>query len=254
MIDIHSHILPGIDDGAKDLEGSIEMARKAVQEGIHTIIATPHHKNEKFENPKQDILPLVEQLNRRLQEENINLNILPGQEVRIFGELLEDYEKGTILPLASSSYLFIEFPSDSVPRYTEKLIYDIQLTGFQPIIVHPERNAELMERPEKLYRLVKNGAATQLTAASIAGYFGKNIQKFTGQIIEANLAHFIASDAHNITTRAFKMKEAYDFIEKKYGSQMVYYFMENAELLIDQKAIFKEIPQQVKKKKILGIF
>jgi protein-tyrosine phosphatase len=255
LIDIHSHILPGIDDGAKTIEDSIDMARKAVSEGIHTIIATPHHMNGKYDNIKSDILPLVSELNETFAQEDILLNVLPGQECRIFGEILEDYKKGEILPLnKDSQYLFIEFPSSSVPRYAEHLLYDIQVEGLTPIIVHPERNAELMERPDKLYQLVKNGAITQLTASSVVGYFGKNIQKFSQQMIQANLTHFIASDAHNIHNRTFKMEEAMDYIEKKYGIDMVYYFTENAELLVDGKSIYKEIPELIKKKKFLGIF
>jgi protein-tyrosine phosphatase len=255
MIDIHSHILPGIDDGAKTIEDSIEMAREAVREGIDTIIATPHHKNGKYNNAKSDILPLVDRLNTRLKEEQIDLVVLPGQESRIFGEILEDYQKGEILPLnGTSSYLFIEFPSSSVPRYADRLLYDIQVQGLTPIIVHPERNAELIERPDKLYKLVKNGAATQLTASSLVGYFGKKIQKFSEQIIEANLTHFVASDAHNTTNRTFKMQEAINYIEKKYGMDMVYYLTENAELLVDGKTIDREIPEQIKKKKFLGLF
>jgi protein-tyrosine phosphatase len=255
MIDIHSHILPGIDDGAKTIEDSIEMAKKAVSEGIHTIIATPHHQNGKFKNIKSNILPLVKELNETLQERNVGLEVLAGQECRIYGEILEDYRKGEILPLNQhSSYLFIEFPSSSVPRYADRLLYEIQVEGLTPVIVHPERNAELIERPDKLYKLVKNGAVTQVTAASLTGYFGKNIQKFSQQMLQSNLAHFIASDAHNIHNRTFKMEEAMDDIEKKYGIDMVYYFTENAEMLVDGKMIYKEIPELIKKKKFLGIF
>ncbi|OAT80996.1 tyrosine protein phosphatase [Bacillus sp. MKU004] len=255
MIDIHSHILPGIDDGAKTVQESIEMAKKAVSEGIHTIIATPHHNNGKYSNTKSNILPLVYQLNETLQREQIQLTVLPGQECRIYGEILKDFQKDEILTLnQDSQYLFIEFPSGSVPRYAERLLYDIQVEGLIPVIVHPERNAELIERPDKLYKLIKNGAVTQMTASSLTGYFGKNIQKFSQQIIEANLTHFIASDAHNVHNRSFKMEEAMDTIEKKYGIDSVYYFTENAEMIVSNKTIQKEIPEEIKKKKFLGIF
>jgi protein-tyrosine phosphatase len=255
MIDIHSHILPGIDDGARTMNDSIDMAKQAVSEGIQTIIATPHHMNGKYDNLKSDILPLVSELNETLKQEAIDLQVLPGQECRIYGEILEDYQKGDILTLnKDSQYLFIEFPSNSVPRYAERLLYELQVEGLTPVIVHPERNAELIERPDKLYKFVKNGAATQLTASSLVGYFGKNIQKFSQQMIEANLAHFIASDAHNINNRTFKMEEAMNYIEKKYGIDSLYYFTENAEMLVDNKTIYKEIPEEIKKKKFLGIF
>lgn len=178
MIDIHCHILPGIDDGAKNIEDSLNMARAAVKQGIHTIIATPHHQNSKYLNPKEDILLKVSELNEAIQEENISITILPGQETRIYGEILEDYNNNEILPLNHSNYLFIELPSGHVPRYTQQLLYDIQLQGLIPIIVHPERNQEIIERPEILFQFVEKGALTQVTAASISGAFGKKLKNF----------------------------------------------------------------------------
>ena len=255
MIDIHCHLLPGLDDGPKDLTESLRMAQQAVLDGIDTIIATPHHKNGQYNNPKSLILDKVQEMNQRLIEENIKLTILPGQEVRIFGELLDEYKMEEILPLNNGGqYLFIEFPSNHVPRYTKKLIYDIQLNGLIPIIVHPERNREMIADPELLFELVRDGALTQVTASSITGFFGKAIQKFSMQLIEAELTHFIASDAHNTTNRPFQLAQAYGVIEKKYGMNRVYYFQENAQLLVSGKNVYKEEPHRVKRKKLLGIF
>ena len=255
MIDIHCHIVFGVDDGAKDLNDSIEMAKAAVDEGITTIIATHHHHNGQYTNSKQDIISRVEILNDELKQRQIPLNILPGQEPRIYGEILGDYNNGQILTLNNSDkYIFIELPSGHVPRYTEKLLFDIQMKGLVPIIVHPERNQEIIENSDILYQFVKKGACSQVTASSVAGYFGKKIKKFSLQLIEANLTHFIASDAHNLSSRSFKMREAYAVVEKEFGMNGVYLFQENAELLIDSKTIYKEIPTRVKKRKILGIF
>ncbi|MGE6257018.1 tyrosine-protein phosphatase [Heyndrickxia sporothermodurans] len=255
MIDIHCHILPGVDDGAKNLSESLAMARQAINEGIDTIIATPHHKNGKYINRKVEIIDRVQQLNKAFKKEGIDLTILPGQENRIFGKILEEYAEGEILTLTGISvYLFIEFPSGHVPRYAKQLLYDIQLHGLVPIIVHPERNTQLMEHPNQLYDFVKNGATTQITAASLTGHFGKKIKKFTEQLIEANLTHFIASDAHNTTTRAFKMSEALDVLEEKYGIDSIYYFTENAELLVEGSHIVREVPEPIKTKKFFGLF
>ncbi|MBB6176106.1 protein-tyrosine phosphatase [Anoxybacillus tengchongensis] len=254
MIDIHSHILPSIDDGAQTLADAIDMAKAAVAGGITTIIATPHHRNGTFENDKRSIIEHVHALNETLQHHRIPLSVLPGQEVRIHGELLDYYRDGDILPLAETKYVLIELPNNHVPRYTEQLIFDMQLQGLIPIIAHPERNSELVEHPNKLYDLVKKGVLTQLTAASVAGKFGKNIKKFSLQMIEANLVHLIASDAHNTTTRAFHMREAYDVIQKQFGSQVVYVFQENAELLVAGETLYKDAPGRMKKKKFFGIF
>ncbi|MFP5108570.1 tyrosine-protein phosphatase [Neobacillus sp. C211] len=254
MIDVHCHILPSIDDGARDLSESIEMAKKAVEQGIHTIVATPHHLNNRYENPKQTIIDRVKELNKILLDEKIDLNVLPGQETRIYGEMAEGYERGEILPIDNTQYVLVEFSSSHVPRYTEKLFYDLQTKGLIPVIVHPERNQEIIERPERLYQLVEKGALTQVTAASVCGDFGKKIKTFSLKLIEANLTHFIASDAHNTSNRTFKMKEAFDIIQAKYGNDMVYLFEENAELVIDGSHVYKEVPERIKKKKFFNIF
>lgn len=254
MIDLHCHILAGIDDGAQTMADSLDMARSAVNEGIQTIIATPHHKNGRYENTKLEIIEKTAELNEKLKEEQIPLTILPGQEPAIHGELLDGLTMGEVCTLNHTQYIFIELPAGHVPRYTEKLLYDLQLEGKVPVIVHPERNQEITERPDILYKLVKNGALSQLTASSINGNFGKKIKSFSEQLIDANLVHFIASDAHNTNKRGFHMANAFDNIDTRYGVDMVYFFKENAELLVQGKNIYKEVPQHVKKKKFLGLF
>ena len=254
MIDIHCHILPGVDDGAQSLSDSLNMARKAVEQGIHKIVATPHHLTSSYENPKRSIIDRVNQLNEALRKEKIDLEVLPGQEVRIHGEMVEGYEAGDILPVNHTPYVLVEFPSNHVPRYTERLFYDLQVNGLIPVIVHPERNQEIIEHPELLYQLVKKGAMTQITAASVCGDFGKKIKNFSLQLVDANLTHFIATDAHNTTNRTFKMREAYGIIERKYGNELLYYFEENAALLIEGLTVYKEDPERIKKKKIFNLF
>jgi protein-tyrosine phosphatase len=254
MIDIHCHILSGIDDGAKTMEDSVELAKAAVKEGIHTIIATPHHMNGRYENTKSIIIENTALLNQHLIEEKIPVSILPGQETAIHGEIMEGLENDEIQTLNDTQYLFIELPSGYVPRYTEKLLFDIQLKGLIPIIVHPERNQEIVEKPDLLYQFIKKGALSQVTASSINGKFGKKVKSFSEQLIEANLVHFIASDAHNLTNRAFHLESAYDYISNRYGVDMTYLYRENAELLVEGSNVYREVPQRVKKKKFLGIF
>lgn len=255
MIDIHSHILPGIDDGAKDINESLELARGAVAEGIRTIIATPHHQNGHYLNDKESILEKVAQLNGVLRQEKIQLTVLPGQETRIYGEILDDYKKGEILTLNNGGkYVFIELPSDHVPLYAEQLLFEIQLEGLIPIIVHPERNRGFIERSELLFQLVKKGALTQVTGASLAGFFGKKIKKFSLQMVEANLTHFVASDAHNMINRTFKMREAFAVLNNEFGDDTVSMFNENAALLVEGQNVYRDIPNRIKKKKLFGVF
>lgn len=254
MIDIHCHILPGVDDGAKFEEESLAMARAAVAQGIDTIIATPHHKNGMYDNPRNSIIQNVTILNELLERQDIPLKLLAGQETRINGDMIEEINNGIMQPLHDTQYLFVEFPSGSVPRYAQQMLFDIQVVGYTPVIVHPERNRELIQNPASMYEFVRRGALTQITAASLIGKFGKNIQKFTNQLIEANLTHFIASDAHNTTTRGFCLEEALQYVKKQYGSDYFYTFLENSQLLVDNMSVNKLEPSKLKKKKILGLF
>ncbi|MEC5423412.1 tyrosine protein phosphatase [Virgibacillus sp. C22-A2] len=255
MIDIHCHILPGVDDGAKSLTESLAMAREASKQGIYKIIATPHHNNGSFNNTGENIIGAVNYLNGKLSEEHIPVEILPGQETRIYGDMLEDLEKGIVLPLnVTSGYVFIELPTSHVPQYTTQLLFDLQIAGYKPIIVHPERNHELIEHPDKLYRIVKNGALTQVTAASLMGVIGKKVQQFSHQLLAANLTHFVASDSHDLKKRGFYMREAYRDIKKNYGNAVAFQLMENSELLVSGQAIQKDPPERIVAKKKWGIF
>lgn len=249
MIDIHSHILPGIDDGAQTETDSIAMAKQAVQEGITKIVATPHHKNRHYENYKEEIRTHVNVLNELLDEHNVPLEVLVGQEVRIYGDILADYEKGEIQTINDSNYLLIEFPFDSVPQYAERLLYDLQIAGLRPVIVHPERNRELIENKTRMYEIIRSGALSQVTAASLLGKFGKNAEQFSFELIDADLTHFIASDAHNTTKRTFYMQEAFELVEEKYGADVAYMFRENGHLLVENLNVHQLEPRPIKRKR-----
>ncbi|WP_227938618.1 tyrosine-protein phosphatase [Alkalihalobacillus deserti] len=255
MIDIHCHILPGVDDGPKTLAESLELARQAEAEGITTIIATPHHQHPSFENSGPSVLRQVEEFNQALQEADINIHVNPSQEIRLHGEMIQHIDLGDVLPMTpESSYLLIEFPTNSIPRYATRLFYDLQLKGYTPIIAHPERNKVFAERPEVLYEMVANGALTQVTTSSLTGHLGKNVKKFTELLIEANLTHFLASDAHNLGERPFRFQEGYSVLEDVFGMDMVYQFKENAELLLNNNHVHMLPPEPVKKRKKLFSF
>ncbi|WP_347939985.1 CpsB/CapC family capsule biosynthesis tyrosine phosphatase [Peribacillus simplex] len=254
MIDIHCHILPGVDDGSTDIKESTNMAKKAIEAGITHIFATPHHLNEKYVNVKSKIIDRTVKLNESFQLENIPLTIHLGQEVRIHRDIFTSLEKEEILTLDDNgTYLLLELPSGKVPTYTQEVIYELLLKEITPIIVHPERNKELMANHKLLFELVQEGALTQVTSGSIIGDFGKSIQSFSKKIIEHNMAHFIATDAHNISSRGFMLKQAYETITKLYGIERTFYFKENAEQLLKNQSPTIEKPVPFKKK-ILGIF
>lgn len=253
MIDLLCHILPGVDDGARTLEESITMARYAVKEGITHVLATPHHMSGAWRNEKQTIAHLVEELQTELDARNIPLTVFPGQEVRIYDELLEDIEKNKIQFIDEQNrYLLIAFPPTEIPRGAGQLIFDLQVKGIIPVIVHPELNKAIQQQPRRLKRLVDKGALVQLTAGSYTGSYGKQVKKLSSQLIAANLVHFIASDAHD---NAFQMKKAYRMLEKEYSEDRVEEFERTTKLILNGEYVVPPEPQSiVQSKSFFGLF
>lgn len=254
MIELHSHILPNIDDGPSTISQFLEMVNLAVNVGITRIFATPHHMNGKYENRKESILMNVSYYNRLIQNEGLPLIIYPGQELRIHLDIFNSFKKDEILTLGNKGkYLLLELPSFEVPNYTYEVVYELLLKGITPIIVHPERNKELHEEPNLIVKLIQAGALTQLTAGSILGHFGKKVKSFSRKLIEHNLVHFISSDAHNNRSRSFFLQDAYDAITNEFGFKYTFYFRENTELLFIGQSVQVEEPIRIKGK-IFGIF
>ncbi|WP_373893853.1 tyrosine-protein phosphatase [Virgibacillus sp. CBA3643] len=255
MIDIHCHILPGVDDGAVSLPESLAMAREAANEGIQKIIATPHHQNGTYRNSRANIIGATDYLNGKLQKEQIPVEILPGQETRIYGDMLGDLKRGDVLPLnEGSGYVLVELPTNHVPEYSTQLLFDMQIAGYKPIIVHPEKNREFLENPDKLYRMVKNGSLTQISAPSVIGKAGRKVQRFSHQLLASNQTHFIASDAHNTKRRGFHLRQAYADVRKSHGNELEYQLMENSEALLIGHTILMDPPDRVPSKKKWGLF
>ena len=232
MLDIHSHILHGVDDGAKTIVESLELLAKAQSEGVTQIIATPH-KDPSYQPSKDVILQQVEELNRLCHTNGLTIKVLPGQEVRLYDNIVTDFKNDNLVTLNNEGrYILIEFPSSHVPKYATRMFYELQLAGVQPILVHPERNSEIMSNPELLENIVASGILTQITAGSVVGKFGRKIKKTAHILLHHNLITFIASDAHHLKTRDFHMMAAKKMITKKYGSDYTTKLFTNASRLL----------------------
>lgn len=250
MLDLHCHILPGVDDGARTLEDSIAMAEKAISQGITHILCTPHHNNGKYSNPASQVIEQVAQLQQELDQRNLKLTLLEGQEVRITGTLLEDIAKGEILFTdLDDTYILIEFPTGEVPAYTEQLFFQLLSQGHTPVIVHPERNAVFRKDPNELIPFLEMGVLTQLTAPSIVGIFGKEIQKTAKQMLKHNMLYMVASDAHNLRQRSFYMKEAYEVIRKEGGQTKVNQMQQMAKDIVNGDPVDRPEFGEIKEKK-----
>lgn len=247
MIDLHSHILPGVDDGAQKLEDSLEMARKAISQGITHLMCTPHHNNGKYNNPADKIIREVANLQGELDKRGLDLTLLEGQEVRLTEFLLTAIQRDEILFTdLDNTYLLIEFPTNEVPIYAEQVFYQLLNRGQVPVIVHPERNAVFREEPNRLVSFLEMGTLTQLTAPSIVGIFGSDIQQTARQMLEHNMLYMVASDAHNLRHRTFLMKEAYKEIEKIGGKEMVEAMQQMAKDLVNGDPVTRPKYQAIK--------
>ncbi|WP_373756151.1 tyrosine-protein phosphatase [Jeotgalibaca porci] len=254
MIDLHCHILPGLDDGAEDLEASLAMAEQAVAQGITHILCTPHHNNGRYENVKASIIPAVHTLQQAIDERNLPLTLLEGQEVRVTGELIAELQNDYLLFTdITDTYLLLEFPTMDVPAFSESLFFELRGMGKIPVIVHPERNSIFREDPNLLIPFLEMGCLAQLTAPSIVGVFGKKIQKTAHEMIEHNLVQMVASDAHGINKRAFYLKEAYEYIQKDWGKEKVLQMQQVARDLINGDSVTYPSYTEIKKKKF-GLF
>lgn len=220
FVDLHCHILPGIDDGAQTIEDSLFMARAAVSEGISHILCTPHYNNGHYLNKKNDIITSVAHLQEVLDEQEIPLTLFEGQEIRISPDLSRRMVKDEILFAdLNNTYILIEFPFATVPDYAHGVLSELCRNGHRPIIVHPERNNIFLEQPKRLDPFIEMGCLTQVTNGSYIGQFGKKIQRVTKQMIKHNQAHMLSSDAHNVSSRGFYTKIAYEQLEKEFGKE-----------------------------------
>ncbi|WP_227793654.1 tyrosine-protein phosphatase [Paenibacillus guangzhouensis] len=232
MIDTHCHILPNCDDGPKTSEGSIRMAQAAVRQGIHTIIATPHHATRKYNNASSKIIRAVRLLNAKLKKQGIPLTVLPGQEFRLTEAYRTDYRKGRIQTLAGTSYLLVELPSRLVPDYFMDFLAYMNRHHTHIIIAHPERNFEIIKQPAMLQHWLTHGVLLQVTTQSLVGYFGKKIQETAKWICKKQWAHLIASDAHDPDQRKFYIREGSKIVVECSGATYLSQLHANAAHLI----------------------
>ncbi len=220
MIDIHTHILPSLDDGPKTIEESIGLCKIAANDGIKTIVATPHSKDGVYEAKSDDTLRKVKELNLKLKEIQLDLEILPGAEVHINERLVEYIKNGEVLTINNGrKFLLLELPFFFVPPITDELISNLRSIGIVSIISHAERITKFQKTPKILDQLVKSGTLIQITAQSLTGDFGSRERKCAEWLLKHEMVHFIASDVHSLTGRPPILSKALERAAKIIGEQ-----------------------------------
>ena len=252
MIDIHSHILPGIDDGSKSISMTLDMLKNAAKNGTSKIIATPHFCRGYGEATDDEVKNLTEKINKLVNDEGIDIKIYYGQEVYYSQRIISDYKEGIIGTLADSRYLLFELPLHSkFEREVLEDIYELQILGLQPILAHPERYKFLKEKPLLINEFINEGILFQMNSGSIEGSFGKETKKTASLFLEKGIYNFIGSDAHGVGRRCTGLKTAIN-ICKDIDENSVEMFLTNSEKLLDNKEI-EFVGTKIKKKK-KGLF
>jgi len=204
MIDIHSHIIPNIDDGARSLDEALDMLRMAIDQGVTTQVLTPHIHLGRFNNAKPQIIKAFEQFKQEVDKANLNINLLLGAECHIGPEIMQLVAQDAIPCLGEyqgKRTFLLEFPRTDIPFGSDNLVKWLLSKNYLPIIVHPERNSTFLNNRNKLQTFIDLGCPLQITASSITGKFGTDVQQMCEELLLADQVSAIASDCHNLKGR-----------------------------------------------------
>jgi len=218
MIDIHHHLLWGMDDGASSIETSLAMAKMAAEDGITHIVCSPHSNGQYFYDPPAIDAKMAE-LQVLLDRDSVGLKLGRGCDFHMSYENIQEAKVDpTKFSINGLGYLLVEVPDYGLPRGLTEIFYQLQLAGLTPILTHPERNPTLQADQGRIAEWLQRGVLVQVTAGSVLGRMGKHAERMAHELLENRWVHFLATDAHNITSRAPKMRAAYELVAKKYGS------------------------------------
>jgi protein-tyrosine phosphatase len=217
MIDIHHHLLFGLDDGSPDLGTSLSMARMAVEDGITHIVCTPHASGAYSYDPAE-VTDRLGALRTAVQAEGLALTLGCGCDFHLSYDNIHDaLANPKKYAINGASYLLVELPDFGLPRSLTETFYELQLAGLTPILTHPERNPTLQRDMERLTEWLRNGMLVQVTAGSVLGHMGKAAEQMSQRLLANRWVHFLATDAHNLTTRAPRLSPAHEAVARRHG-------------------------------------
>jgi protein-tyrosine phosphatase len=219
LVDIHCHLLPGVDDGAADWNETLAMARVAVADGISTIIVTPHQLGSHASNHGDSIRARTGQLQDFFNQQGVPLRVLPGADVRIEPELVSKLLSGEVLTLADRRrHVLLELPHE-VYLPLDGLLARLRAVGMVGILSHPERNSGILANRAVVGHLVQAGCLMQVTAGALIGNFGRQVQGFAQSLLQQGLIHFIATDAHGVNSRPPSLRPTFEYVARSVGYQ-----------------------------------
>jgi protein-tyrosine phosphatase len=219
VIDLHCHLLPGIDDGAADLSVSLSMARASVEQGVTVIACTPHILPGLYHNSGPAIRAATDELQAILDEEGVPLRLVSGADVHMTPDFLAGLRAGRLLALADSRYVLVEPPHHTVPPHLEDFFFNLVVAGYVPILTHPERLSWVPSHYDIIERLVSAGVWMQITAGSLAGTFGRNALYWANRMLDDGFVHLIATDAHDCEHRRPDLAAGRALVVRRVGAE-----------------------------------
>ncbi|MEO8287716.1 MAG: CpsB/CapC family capsule biosynthesis tyrosine phosphatase [Chloroflexota bacterium] len=219
MIDIHTHILPDLDDGPADMDTSVGMGLIAAAEGFTAIISTSHSEQAAIEGHERLSMRL-DDVRDAWSKAGLNIRLELGMEIFLRPNTLDQLKAGHLWALAGSRYLLVELPLQPWPTYADDTLYGLQLAGYVPVLAHPERYTAIQSDPGKMYELAERGILGQVTAAAVIGEHGTSIKKCSEMLLRHNLVQFIATDAHSTGRRHPRIAEARAYAETMVGPEL----------------------------------
>ena len=219
MVDIHHHLLPGLDDGATDFEASLAMARMAAEDGITHVVATPH-ANHRYPFDRERNEEMIAELRATLAREGVAMTLGTGCDFHLSYDNIRDARQNPHrYTINGLNYLLIELPDHAIPPQLDESFYELRVAGMTLILTHPERNPTLQRNADRLKHWVEQGMLVQVTTSSVVGQMGSTAEKMAHKLLSDRWVHFLATDAHNVTRRPPKMRAAHDAVAAKYGTE-----------------------------------
>jgi protein-tyrosine phosphatase len=250
MIDLHSHLLPGIDDGAHNWEESLAMARQAVADGTTEILITHHILDNTQYRLEAEILQKFEEIKNRLQAEQIKLKLHLACELFYQADMELHHTISTFNN--NGRYFLVEFPMQGIPRGVDDQFFQLILDGKTPVIAHPERNVGVLKNPHRAYEFVQRGALLQMNAGSLLGRYGEGVRALAMALMNSRLIHFVGSDGHNTDRRHMRLRETFNLIRDLWGDRVANrIFYENPRLALagEEIKIPEPLPVEAVKKR-----
>ena len=247
MVDLHHHLLPGLDDGAPDLATTLKMARMAADDGITHVVCTPH-ANTRYAFDTEKNQGLLAEVRQAVADAGIRLILGSGCDFHLSYDNVRDaLQNPRRYTVNGGEYLLVELPDYALPPTLEETFYSLRLGGMTPILTHPERNPSLQQDDSRLKDWIRDGMLTQVTASSVTGLMGRKAQKMAERMLADRWVHFVATDAHNISTRVPKMRDARDQIAARYGEPYAQKLCtENPQAVFDNRPLPRqEAPQRI---------